>query len=376
MAQIQDVRTVKSLLTRIESIMGQLDDLSVEGDSVNGLCEKFKLYDSNFTKLARLTYNGDLPPALRKKVPKIKQWLTSLQESLNKENASRTNKKALLDLSEVEKYQDYCEKISHYFDEVFPTRYENISQGAESILEKYKVLKKNMRHFDLPSDLVNPDLLRAEDAEMNLAQPKTVAAIIPIVKEFASFIKKVQVLLSSLEAITDELTNVDVKELFVALNRRNILLKSLLINFSNLNQAIYAGNFASHLAIRTKYHDLLAECIKRYPIPETFSSKLKLEDSPEHEVDRSIKRTRERAMTEPVDTFVSPWQREMDIPVTVQAPPKITMPVLSPEDKVKYESLWNSPQGDKLSPEEKSKYEALWAYESAIKLLKLARKSK
>jgi hypothetical protein len=165
------------------------------------------------------------------------------------------------------------------------------------------------------------------------------------------------------------------KEFFASLNKRNLLLKSLLKNFANLNQTIYNGNFSNNLNIRNRYNELLSECINKYPIPDTFVNKLQLDTlSPvDQEVNRSMSRIRERAFSEPVDTFVSPWQKPVENSPVLEEK-EVSKSPLSKEDKNKYESLWDAPIGDKISPEEKSKYEALWAFRSALNIIKMAKR--
>jgi hypothetical protein len=369
---LESVKMVRSLLTNIQSLMNNLDELKVGGESVGDLFDKYKLFDSTFTKLARLSYNGDLPPNLRKELPKIKSWLENIEDALNRETS---NKKTILDLSEVDKYKDYCEKIEYYFNDVFPMKYENVSQKAENILNNFSLLKKNMKHFKLPDDLVDADLLRSEDSELKLVQPKSLSGIKNIVSKFASFIKKVKVMISELESLADDLGDIDMKEFFASLNKRNLLLKSLLKNFANLNQTIYNGNFSNNLNIRNRYNELLSECINKYPIPDTFVNKLQLDTlSPvDQEVNRSMSRIRERAFSEPVDTFVSPWQKPVENSPVLEEK-EVSKSPLSKEDKNKYESLWDAPIGDKISPEEKSKYEALWAFRSALNIIKMAKR--
>lgn len=380
MASIEDVKVFTSILRRAENIFKELETIPYsKEEDLQSLLDKFKLHKQLLSQLMKLTNKGNFTATLRKKTDRTKAWLSSIEENIEKERSNKRNKKnVLLDISQIEKYKEYCEKVEVFFEDTFPEQYQEILSNSKRILENYDILSKNIRYFVVPQDIINPDLLRAEDdgfMEMDVAEPKNLTTIKPVIANIATTIKKVMNILSSIQDLEKELVSLDIKSLFKSLNTRNALFKSLLTNMVQLNKIIYQGEFYNNLQIRQAYQNLLDKIMDEYPALGSKLSNLTLQkqDPIQEEILSSMVGIKEQLEQDSVDTFVSPHYNkpissdEIQYPQPPPLPSRSPNKTIDPQEKARYESMWR--EGDPITPEEKQKYEKLWAASSKMNQL-------
>lgn len=360
MASLQDVQHVKGLLGNIENILKHLAELEFASiDNLKLYLKKVKSLDTLYSNLVKFTHQGKFSPALRLRLKKLITWKKNLDSLLEEEVRMKKNKSSALEESETEKYVDYIEKIE-YFIQNFPSQLKEIKVKIDSLFKKSTFLKDNLNKFQLQkSDIVNLDLLRAEDSndeEININEPiRTLGVAKASINEFARVIKKIQNMSGQINSVIAETSEYPIEEVLSALNKKNVLVKNLFQLLTQLNKLFYASNFSSNLLLRQQYNELLIE-VSKY-LPPVLLSKFVLGPPPKSRIEEitdssvgGLKQQMKQDKTVGIDTEVSPWQR-----VTIN-PNKPSAPS-SPIPSGRYEEYIKS---KKISPEEKSKYESLW----------------
>jgi len=345
MANLNDIKIANNLISRITNIVKKLDDVaSVSPEIIYDKINKLKDLQLKINNLTKITHHGKFSPALQRKLLKLIEWKNVVDQHLQQEASMKKNKSSVLDNEEVEKYIDYIEKIEHFVNH-FPDTFESLKTQTSTQIYNLSYLKKHLSKFQLQeSDVLSPDQLLA-DTEFQVVEPvKTLKMAKASIFEFAKMIKKVNTLKQEIENLLKNIGQLSLEQTLEMLNKKNLLVKSLIQNLATLNKTIYTANFSSNLLIRDQYNQLLVE-VSKY-LPNHFVSKFVLPSSKVDQLtENSVGGIKEK-LKEPIDTFVSPHQKYTPSVFTVapaknvETPTLVNKPALSPEEKAKYEKLW------------------------------------
>lgn len=390
---------VKHYIKIVEKLTSELDRwTTVKPDNIT---KQFNALQKSWLTLAKLTNNGKGPTELRtEKLKALKKWLSAYankEEFLQNTIPQRyKNKTVVVDNSILDTYQEYANLAIIFMTEM-PIKYQEIKDKVLPLLAMRKELFKHLDDFELEeSDLLAVAAIETEVEGMIHTPQKTINSIRAILRNYAKFIKSVQIVEAEIEELLAYFEGTTLEVIYNRLNHRNRLLKSLVSNLSNIKKTIEEANFQHKLAIIKEYQVIL-EGMSQY-LPDNVIHKLslaKLTSPIQEELERSPKYVKrydplkdpEMVWPEPVtpkeeeksketiekrvDRLVRNYELADEAKELAQRPGK----PLSPEEKKKYQELWNR-EGVPVSPEDKQKYEALWEREASLKLKKLIRLAK
>ncbi len=406
-----NIQVLKSLITNIErslTILGSPE--FAQTNDLPGLQQDFKTLRIKFNELSRLTNRGRATAELRTdKLRKLKKWLDAYSQQREKTLESALpkkyhNKDLMIDASVLDQYHRYAIMALQYISNLTP-RYQTLKERIDNILSVGKMLGTHLHKFELSEEnLPTVDELSDDDGieelnsdeleeDLDLSKVPTVVpaqmikTIGALLKIYAKFIKKVEIKYDEIIPLIERLETVNLDELFPKINQRNTLIQSLFKNLVNVNKLLYQGKFHYSLAFRQKYYELIGECLTYLPdtlaaqvrtMLAQFQAKSPMEEAIDHSVggikeydpiqDQSMMRA------SPFSQIPIPAKEIMDYSKPLPPPPKVPQFPLVTEPPSSGEKL--KPEiGDKLSPEEKVKYEKLWQVASKFEvnqLLKIA----
>jgi len=359
MANLNDVEKFKQYLINIQNILSSLSEReSVSSELLNIQLKKYKELNTLYKGIIKYTHDGDFSTALRVKLKKLSSWRMNLDSLLHQEGKMKKHQTSALDLSEVEKYVDYIEKIE-YFAENFKERLSVVKKKVFPLEKSFQFLSKNWKNFQLQeTDLVSSDLLKIDDnnavkeTKFQVASPeKTLKMVKASVNEFARMIKRTNLHLFRINELSDDLSSPSLENILSSLNEKNVLVKKLLQQMSELNGLIYNGKFQNEALIRQKYEELL-RAVSRHLPPFMVSKLILPEKSKIDQLNDSsvggMKEQMRQDISGGVNNFVSPW---------IQQPKINPKPIESPIPTGQYERYIKE---NKIPLIDKSRYEKLW----------------
>jgi hypothetical protein len=362
MADLNSVERFKQLLMSIQSILKSLNGKEhITPDLLQSRVGKFKELNTLYRDIVKYTHDGNFSPALRIKFKKLISWKDNLNKLLEQESKMKKHQNTTFDIAEVEQYVDYIEKIE-YFVESCPGRISLLKEMFLPLEKPFQFLakNKNWNKFQLQeSDVISADLLKSDDNNavvkekaVQVATPtNTLKMVKASINEFAKMIKRVKTHLFRINELITELSSPPLEEILSGLNQKNLLIKKLLQQLSEINRLIYTSKFENELLIRRRYEELLKAVSRHLPAFLVAKFALPEKNQIEELTDSSIgglknQMNQDRSVGK---DFVSPWIQQ-------QVPNKPKVPS-SPIPTGQYEKHIKE---NKVSPEEKSKYEKLW----------------
>lgn len=359
---------VKHYSKVIENIVSELETL--EKFKIDNLTGLFVSLKNEFVRLSKLTNNGKVPAELKKtKLQALKKWL---QDYSDKENfllgtvpKKLKNKPVAVDSTTLDTYQEYAQIAIQYIEEL-PVKYADLKERILPLLKIGERLTKDAENFEMDEGYLFALAQEfAEDIiETQTHNPaKTINSVKAILRVYGRFIEDVEQLQGSLLYNAETIENTlqldpgydpesALEQIYRKLNQRNRLVASLVKNLFSLKKLIENNDFSQKLLIVREYQNGLEEVSRHLPF--TIFNRLAISKniSPlEQELARSPGKVKEynplqdpemgwpkgKPSKETAKQYTPVYEETQQTP---DLPEKTENQLLTPEEKKKYEKLW------------------------------------
>jgi hypothetical protein len=329
------------------------------------------------------------------------------------------NKDAIIDTTALDQYQRYAHLALQYMANLTSRYQDvkekvdailEVGRMLNTHLHKFDLTEEDLPSVDQLSDDDGLEELSSDELEeeLDLSKAPTVAplkmikSVGALLKLYARFIKKVEAKYDEMQPLIDRLELVSLDELFPKINHRNNLVQSLFKNLVNINKLLYQGKFHGGLAFRKKYYELVGECLPY--LPESLAAQVRFmlartqpkspaEEAVEHSVggirrydplkDPEMGRSSPHLAKEPVSPTPQVWQPDPkkveEVSKTLRSLPLAPKPVVRPantqsEPPASGERV-RQDIGERISPQDKARYEKLWEVAAGFEVKHLTKQA-